>query len=64
MANVHVFQHLIEVERLVNEGNDLIRTMRERGVELKRVELPISALVRAPLLALSWQLPDKKVWNT
>jgi hypothetical protein len=64
MANVHVFQYLIEVERLVNEGNDLIRTMRERGVELKRVELPISALVRAPLLALSWQLPDKKVWNT
>jgi hypothetical protein len=52
---------LIEIERLVNQGNDLERTLREHGAEVKRDKLPISALVRCPLLALSWHLPDKKV---
>jgi hypothetical protein len=52
---------MIEVERLINEGNDLLRTMREHGVELKHEQLPISALVRSPLIAFRWQLPDKKV---
>lgn len=35
--------------------------MQEHGVELKNEQLPISALVRSPLLAIRWQLPDKKV---
>jgi hypothetical protein len=30
-------------------------------VELKHEQLPISALVRCPLIAFRWQLPDKKV---
>lgn len=53
-------QHFIELENLVNESNDMIRKMREHGVELKNEQLPISALVRCPLLAIRWQLPDKK----
>jgi hypothetical protein len=52
---------VIELERLANESNDLIRTMQEHGVELKNEQLPISALVRCPLLAIRWQLADKKV---
>jgi hypothetical protein len=52
---------MIEVERLISEGNDLLRTMQEHGVELKHEQLPISALVRCPLIAFRWQLPDKKV---
>lgn len=55
------YQQLIEVERLIREGNDIIRTMQERGVELKNEQLPISAIVRCPLLAIRWQRPDKKV---
>ncbi|KAH8730683.1 hypothetical protein GQ44DRAFT_605862 [Phaeosphaeriaceae sp. PMI808] len=54
-------QQLIEIERLVNESNELIRNMQGHGVELKNEQLPISALVRCPLLAIRWQLPDKKV---
>jgi hypothetical protein len=49
------------VERLINEGNDLLRAMQGHGVELKHEQLPISALVRSPLIAFRWQLPDKKV---
>ncbi|KAH3904658.1 hypothetical protein HBI56_214560 [Parastagonospora nodorum] len=60
VQGTHV-RHLIEIERLVNQGNDLERTLREHGAEVKRDKLPISALVRCPLLALSWHLPDKKI---
>lgn len=35
--------------------------MQRRGIELKGDQLPISALVRRPLLAIRWQLPDQKV---
>jgi hypothetical protein len=59
-ANARI-QHMIEVERLINEGNDLLRTMQEHGVQLKHEQLPISALVRSPLIAFRWQLPDKRV---
>ncbi|KAF1911285.1 hypothetical protein BDU57DRAFT_560412 [Ampelomyces quisqualis] len=54
-------RHSVEIERLINEGDELIRAMQERGIELKHEQLPISALVRSPLLAFRWQLPDKKV---
>jgi hypothetical protein len=54
-------QQSIDIERLINEANDLTRTMQQHGVELKHEQLPISALVRCPLLALRWQLSDKKV---
>jgi hypothetical protein len=54
-------QEQIELERLVLEGNELIRTMQERGVELKNDQLPINAIVRCPLLAIRWRLPNQKV---
>ncbi|KAH7092935.1 hypothetical protein FB567DRAFT_587394 [Paraphoma chrysanthemicola] len=60
VQGTHV-RHLIEVERLVSESNELMRTMQEHGVELKNEQLPISALVRCPLLAIRWQLSDKRI---
>ncbi|KZM26032.1 uncharacterized protein EKO05_0005868 [Ascochyta rabiei] len=51
----------IELERLIVEGRELIRGMQERGIELKGDQLPISAIVRCPLLAIRWQLPNKQV---
>lgn len=39
----------------------MMRSMQERGVQLKAEQLPVSALVRCPLLAIRWQLPDNKV---
>jgi hypothetical protein len=35
--------------------------MQQRGIEMKSEQLPISAIVRCPLLAIRWQLPSKKV---
>ncbi|KAH6633429.1 hypothetical protein C7974DRAFT_423772 [Boeremia exigua] len=51
----------IELERLTNESEDLVMSMHQRGVELKGDQLPISAIVRCPLIAIRWQLPNKKV---
>jgi hypothetical protein len=51
---------MIEIERLISEGHEMARTMQQHGVELKSEQLPISALVRCPLLALRWQLPNKQ----
>jgi len=47
---------------LINESQDLVSDMLQRGVELKGEQLPISAIVRCPLVAIRWQLPDQKVW--
>ena len=54
-------QEQIELERLVNEAHDLVTSMQERGIEMKGDQLPISAIVRCPLLAIRWQLPNKMV---
>jgi hypothetical protein len=54
-------QEHIELERLIIKGRDLMRNMQESGIELKGDQLPISAIVRCPLLAIRWQLPDMKV---
>jgi hypothetical protein len=35
--------------------------MQERGIELKGDQLPVSAIIRSPLLAIRWQLPSQKV---
>ncbi|KAF3006420.1 hypothetical protein E8E13_000756 [Curvularia kusanoi] len=51
----------IELERLILESQDLTRDMQQRGIELKGEQLPISAIVRCPLLAIRWQLPDQKI---
>ena len=52
---------MIEVELMIKEGEDMANSMRDRGVELKADQLPVSAIVRRPLLAIRWQLPNKKV---
>ncbi|USP81589.1 uncharacterized protein yc1106_08863 [Curvularia clavata] len=45
----------------VREGEELIRQMQGRGVQMQADQLPISAIVRTPLLAIRWQLPSHKV---
>lgn len=49
------------MERFVKEGEQLIRQMQSRGVQMQADQLPISAIVRAPLLAIRWQLSNHKV---
>ncbi|KAH9864176.1 hypothetical protein J1614_010110 [Plenodomus biglobosus] len=56
-------RQIIEVQRLISEGEDMMRAMQQRGVSLKPEQLPISAIVRCPLLAIRWQLPNQKVSN-
>jgi hypothetical protein len=54
-------QHLIEIERLVKEGEQLVRQMQNQGVQMQAEQLPTSAIVRNPLLAIRWRLPNQKV---
>ncbi|XP_014557633.1 hypothetical protein COCVIDRAFT_96572 [Bipolaris victoriae FI3] len=54
-------RHLIEIERLVKEGEKLIRQMQDQGVQMQAEQLPTSAIVRSPLLAIRWRLPNQKV---
>ncbi|KAJ4371455.1 hypothetical protein N0V83_004672 [Neocucurbitaria cava] len=54
-------RQVIELELMIKEGEEMARSMRDRGVELKADQLPVSAIVRCPLLAIRWQLPNKKV---
>ncbi|KAH8636423.1 hypothetical protein IG631_08258 [Alternaria alternata] len=57
----HLSQHTIEIERLINEGNDMTRLYQERGVQIQTDQLPITAIVRCPLLAIRWQLANNKL---
>ncbi|KAA8626146.1 hypothetical protein PtrSN002B_002754 [Pyrenophora tritici-repentis] len=54
-------RHVIEMEKLISQGNETTRLMRLQGLQMQAEQLPISAIVRCPLLAIRWQLPDKKV---
>ena len=54
-------QQTIEIERLINEGNDMTRLYQERGVQIQTDQLPITAIVRSPLLAIRWQLANNKL---
>ncbi|KAJ4991952.1 hypothetical protein SVAN01_02547 [Stagonosporopsis vannaccii] len=54
-------RELIELERMINESQDLVSDMQQRGVELKGDQLPISAIIRCPLVAIRWQLPNQKI---
>ncbi|EFQ86208.1 hypothetical protein PTNB73_04578 [Pyrenophora teres f. teres] len=54
-------RHVIEMERLINQGNETTHLMRLQGLQMQAEQLPISAIVRCPLLAIRWQLPDKKI---
>ncbi|KAG9388311.1 hypothetical protein A1F94_001203 [Pyrenophora tritici-repentis] len=54
-------RHVIEMEKLISQGNETTRLMRLQGLQMQAEQLPISAIVRCPLLAIRWQLPDKKI---
>ncbi|KAF1845338.1 uncharacterized protein K460DRAFT_385882 [Cucurbitaria berberidis CBS 394.84] len=54
-------RQVVELELLINEGDEMAQSMRDRGIELKAEQLPISAIVRCPLLAIRWKLPNKMV---
>lgn len=45
----------------MNECEQLIRQVQGRGVQMQVEQLPISAIVRSPLLAIRWLLPNQKV---
>ncbi|KAF3037833.1 hypothetical protein E8E12_008026 [Didymella heteroderae] len=51
----------IDLEHLINDAQDLIKGMQRRGIEMKADQLPISAIVRCPLLAIRWRLPNQKI---
>ncbi|KAL1801480.1 hypothetical protein ACET3X_001822 [Alternaria dauci] len=51
----------VEIERLINEGNEMTRLYRERGVQIETDQLPVTAIVRSPLLAVRWQLANNKI---
>ncbi|KAI4950093.1 hypothetical protein J4E91_004749 [Alternaria rosae] len=51
----------IEIERLINEGNQITRLSEERGVQVQPDHLHISAIVRCPLLAIKWQVANNKI---
>ncbi|KAF2020869.1 hypothetical protein BU24DRAFT_403938 [Aaosphaeria arxii CBS 175.79] len=48
----------IPIEELVRQSHQFITTMRHLNTEVKTEQLPVSALVRRPLLALRWNLPE------
>ncbi|RMZ74618.1 hypothetical protein GMOD_00003679 [Pyrenophora seminiperda CCB06] len=54
-------RHVIEIQRLISEGNETARLMVHQGLQMQAEQLPISAIVRCPLLAIRWQLPNKKI---
>ncbi|KAF1923149.1 uncharacterized protein M421DRAFT_76076 [Didymella exigua CBS 183.55] len=51
----------IDLEHLINDAQNLIKSMQLRGIEMKADQLPISAIIRCPLLAIRWQLPNQKI---
>jgi hypothetical protein len=61
MATDTALQEQIDLEHLINDAQDLTQTMQRRGIEMKADQLPISAIIRCPLLAVRWQLPNQKV---
>jgi hypothetical protein len=61
MATDTALQEQIDLEHLINDAQDLTQTMQRRGIEMKADQLPISAIIRCPLLAIRWQLPNQKV---
>lgn len=56
-----LIQEAISVQVLIKEAEDIILAMRRLRVEVRNEQLPISALVRSPLFALRYNLPDGKV---
>ncbi|KAL6707765.1 hypothetical protein ACN47E_003886 [Coniothyrium glycines] len=54
-------RHLIELEHLIRKGDAMMSATQEAGRQLKADQLPVSAIVRCPLLAIRWLLPSMKV---
>lgn len=52
---------MIELEHLIRDGNAMVKAAEKDRRQLKTDQLPISAIVRCPLLAIRWQLPSMKV---
>lgn len=61
MTSDTLLQEQINLEHLINDAQDLTKSMQRRGIEMKADQLPISAIIRCPLLAIRWQLPNQKV---
>ncbi|KAF2267518.1 hypothetical protein CC78DRAFT_613954 [Lojkania enalia] len=51
----------LPLQELVNQASQITEQMRLHHVELKAEQLPISALVKCPLLGIRYNLPDGKV---
>lgn len=54
-------QESVDIEVKAKEALSIIRSVRQFNVEMRNEQLPISALVRCPLLAIRYNLPDSKV---
>lgn len=52
------------MEDLVAESKHIITSMQDLRVEIKNEQLPITALVRSPLLAIRYNLSNGKVSST
>ncbi|KAF2804712.1 uncharacterized protein BDZ99DRAFT_525536 [Mytilinidion resinicola] len=51
----------VDIEGKIREANNVIDTFRQLNVEIRHDQLPISGLVRCPLLALRYTLADSKI---
>ncbi|ORY13065.1 hypothetical protein BCR34DRAFT_562713 [Clohesyomyces aquaticus] len=50
-----------DLESKINESLQIIEAMRSMNVQVRNEQLPISALVRCPLFAVRYTLPDGKI---
>ncbi|KAF2494530.1 hypothetical protein BU16DRAFT_511024 [Lophium mytilinum] len=50
----------VDIEGKIREANNVIDTFRQLNVEIRHDQLPISGLIRNPLLALRYTLADSK----
>ncbi|KAF2193372.1 hypothetical protein K469DRAFT_712118 [Zopfia rhizophila CBS 207.26] len=50
-----------DIQEKIESAFQVIDTMRQLNVQVRNEQLPISALVRCPLFALRYNLPDRKV---
>ncbi|OCK98348.1 uncharacterized protein K441DRAFT_543983 [Cenococcum geophilum 1.58] len=51
----------VDIEEKVKSALNVVESMRKYGIEIRNEQLPVSALVRCPLLAIRYNLPDSKI---
>ncbi|KAF2203583.1 hypothetical protein GQ43DRAFT_366511 [Delitschia confertaspora ATCC 74209] len=51
----------VDLQEKISACSQVIDTMRQHNIEIRNEQLPISALVRCPLFAFRYNLPDRKV---